>query len=77
MVAEDGLPVYLESTKNAVGMYEKLGFKAVDGFEMRIPRPGSGADELSEVYREVCMVWYPPSHDDGALGDGTATQGST
>ncbi|KAK3937857.1 hypothetical protein QBC46DRAFT_266570 [Diplogelasinospora grovesii] len=57
LAAAEGLPVYLESTSVAVPMYEKLGFKAIDGFEMIIPRRGSS--ELSEKYEEVCMVWYP------------------
>jgi ribosomal protein S18 acetylase RimI-like enzyme len=59
MAAADGMPVYLESTEVAVPMYEKLGFRVIDGFEMQIPRPGLA--ELTEVYREACMVWYPPS----------------
>lgn len=63
MAAADGLPVYLESTEVAVVMYQKLGFRLIDGFEMKIPGPGS--TELSEVYRESCMVWYPPSGQEG------------
>ncbi|KAM7184155.1 hypothetical protein V8F33_013170 [Rhypophila sp. PSN 637] len=31
------LPVYLESTLLAVPLYERLGFKALDSFEMKIP----------------------------------------
>lgn len=59
MAAADGLPVYLESTGVALPMCEKLGFRVIDAFEMRIPRAGSV--ELSVVYKECCMVWYPPS----------------
>lgn len=59
MAAADGLPVYLESTAVAVAMYERMGFRAIDGFEMRIPR--RGAAELTEIYSETCMVWYPPA----------------
>jgi hypothetical protein len=66
MAAADRMPVYLESTEVAVPMYEKLGFKAIDGFEMRIPRPGSA--ELTQVYREACMVWYPPSKQGARSG---------
>ncbi len=51
------MPVYLESTSVAIPMYEKLGFKALDRFEMRIPRRGGA--EATEVYAEVCMVWRP------------------
>lgn len=47
-------------------MYERLGFKAVDGFEVEIPAVGmiSGEDEgkaegEKTTYREVCMVYYP------------------
>lgn len=58
LAAADGLPVYLESTEGAVPLYEKFGFKAIDAFEMTIPRVGG--DGASEVYKEVCMVWYPP-----------------
>jgi hypothetical protein len=61
LAAADGLPVYLESTEVAVPMYRKLGFRVIDGFEMRVPRPTSGSTELSGVYSESCMVWYPPS----------------
>ncbi|KAK3503447.1 hypothetical protein B0T13DRAFT_486292 [Neurospora crassa] len=41
------LPVYLESTMEAVPTYERLGFKAVDGFGMELPALGmiSGEDE--------------------------------
>ena len=59
LAAADGLPVYLESTQVAVPMYQRLGFKIIDGFEMEIPRRGSA--EAVEVYRETCMVWYPPA----------------
>jgi ribosomal protein S18 acetylase RimI-like enzyme len=55
MAQADGLPVYLESTNVAVKMYEKLGFKRVDSFEMKIPSRGD-AGEL-EAYEEVCMIW--------------------
>ncbi|KAK0708233.1 hypothetical protein B0H67DRAFT_495469 [Lasiosphaeris hirsuta] len=58
MAAADGLPVYLESTEVAVPMYEKFGFKAIDAFEMEIPTR-SGSTALSEIYREVCMLWHP------------------
>ena len=51
------LPVYLESTVGAVKMYEKLGFVAVDGFEMTIPRRGQEGE--TDVYEEVCMLWRP------------------
>ena len=59
-VEELPLPVYLESTMEAVPLYEKLGFEKVDGFEMEIPAPrGSVVDEEKVVYREVCMVYWP------------------
>jgi hypothetical protein len=57
LAAEDGLPVYLESTETAVGMYERLGFREVGGFGMEIPGKGDGEEVV--VYREVCMVWEP------------------
>ncbi|KAH6842996.1 hypothetical protein B0I37DRAFT_418129 [Chaetomium sp. MPI-CAGE-AT-0009] len=63
MAAADGLPVYIESTDVAVSMYQRLGFTTIDRFEMRLPRPGFTA--LSEIYREECMVWYPPPTQDG------------
>jgi len=53
IAAADGLPVYLESTENAVSMYQRFGFKEIDSFEMGIP------GELK--YREVCMLLDPPS----------------
>jgi GNAT superfamily N-acetyltransferase len=67
MAAADGMPVYLESTEVAIPMYEKLGFKVIDGFEMEIPSPGSAG--LTEVYREACMVWYPPQKQDDRSGE--------
>lgn len=59
MADADRLPVYLESTENAVPMYEKFGFAAIDAFEMDIP-DRRGADMPSMAYREVCMVRSPP-----------------
>lgn len=63
---DEKLPVYLESTMEAVPMYERLGFEAVDGFDMEIPAPGTSAGEDTGkdtgekvMYREVCMVYYP------------------
>ncbi|KAH7635191.1 hypothetical protein B0T09DRAFT_19650 [Sordaria sp. MPI-SDFR-AT-0083] len=68
------LPVYLESTMEAVSMYERLGFETEDWFEMKIPAmrkggcskgsegEGEGQSEGEEemmTYREVCMVYYP------------------
>ncbi|KUI69319.1 Mycothiol acetyltransferase [Cytospora mali] len=51
-----GMPVYLESTLEAVKMYETLGFEQLDEFEMVIPkRDGSG----TQRYKEVCMLWRP------------------
>ncbi|KAK0641189.1 acyl-CoA N-acyltransferase [Cercophora newfieldiana] len=52
MAAADGLPVYLESTENAVSMYERFGFREIDSFEMDLPG--------GPKYREVCMVLEPP-----------------
>ncbi|KAK0659175.1 hypothetical protein QBC41DRAFT_308014 [Cercophora samala] len=57
LAKEDNLPVYLESTDVAVSIYERLGFRAIDSFEMRIP--GRNDAEPSVLYQEVCMVWYP------------------
>ncbi|KAK4149069.1 hypothetical protein C8A00DRAFT_47244 [Chaetomidium leptoderma] len=64
MAAVDGLPVYLESTEVAVPMYEKLGFKVIDGFEMKITRPGSTDSE--DIYKESCMAWHPLSKQGGS-----------
>ncbi|GAB1315814.1 N-acetyltransferase domain-containing protein [Madurella fahalii] len=58
MADADGLPVYLECTEVAVPMYEKLGFRGIDSFEMRVPRYGL-AGQGDVVYRELCMTWYP------------------
>jgi ribosomal protein S18 acetylase RimI-like enzyme len=55
----DTMPVYLESTLDAVHMYESLGFKKLDKIQMKIPRRGGDPDELSELYEEFCMVWWP------------------
>lgn len=53
LAAADGLPVYLESTVEAAGLYRRLGFAAVDGFHMALPG--------GKVYDEVCMLWSPPA----------------
>lgn len=52
-----GLPVYLESTVNAIEMYKKLGFVVVDGFQMIIPKRES--EGMTEIYEEACMLWSP------------------
>ncbi|KAK4195224.1 hypothetical protein QBC40DRAFT_186336 [Triangularia verruculosa] len=57
MAERDHLPVYLESTDVAVSIYERLGFRSIDSFEMRIPRRGSDTETV--LYKEECMVWYP------------------
>jgi ribosomal protein S18 acetylase RimI-like enzyme len=49
------IPVYIESTKTAVKMYEKLGFTKLG--EISIEIPGQGKDTgINEVYEEVCMI---------------------
>lgn len=62
--------MYLESTLNAVRLYEKLGFQKLDRFEMQIPRRGG---RTSDMYEEVCMVWWPDERRDRpySLDDGT------
>ncbi|KAB5566590.1 acyl-CoA N-acyltransferase [Coniochaeta sp. 2T2.1] len=55
----DGMVIYLESTLDTVHMYERLGFRKVDAFQMKIPRPGGDPEDLSGIYEEVCMVWWP------------------
>lgn len=50
------MPVYLESTLEAVKMYEKLGFSQVDQFEMAVPERDSSG---TQTYKEVCMLWRP------------------
>lgn len=40
---------------NAVGFYEKLGFRMQQGLDMRLPARGS--DEPTELYEEKCMTW--------------------
>lgn len=69
---DEKLPVYLESTVEAVPLYEKLGFQKVDGFEMEIPAERRGGEpdgneeegegegkEEKMIYKEVCMVYWP------------------
>ncbi|KAK1836651.1 sterol uptake control protein 2 [Podospora conica] len=58
--AVDKLPIYLESTEDARGMYRRLGFEEVDQFQISIPSPPSFAAPF-EWYREWCMVWRPMS----------------
>lgn len=53
MAAADKLPVYLESTENAISMYRGFGFREIDSFEMEIPGV--------QKYREVCMVLDAPA----------------
>ena len=65
--AADGMPVYLESTLDTVRMYERLGFKKLDGFQMRIPRRGGDQEDRSEIYEEVCMAWWPDENSDPGI----------
>lgn len=60
MADADGLPVYLESTEDAVPMYGRFGFAAIDAFEMEIPVRNGTEIPSSRVYREVCMVRSSP-----------------
>ncbi len=52
----DGMPVYLESSAVAIGVYEKLGFEAIDGFKRRIAQ-ARATPSASAVYAEICMLW--------------------
>ncbi|KZL63829.1 GNAT family acetyltransferase [Colletotrichum tofieldiae] len=51
----EGLPVFLESTTDAVPFYEKLGFVRTGGFRMSIPN-GNPPNSKEGVYEEVCMI---------------------
>ncbi|WQF86163.1 Putative GNAT domain, acyl-CoA N-acyltransferase [Colletotrichum destructivum] len=51
----EGLPVFLESTIDAVPFYEKLGFVRVGGFRMSIPVDGPPSPKEG-FYEEVCML---------------------
>ncbi|KEY69160.1 hypothetical protein S7711_04942 [Stachybotrys chartarum IBT 7711] len=54
----DGMAVVLESTMEAVGFYQRLGFEAVKKLGLKLPRRGSSG-EATVVYEERCMVWRP------------------
>lgn len=56
------LPIYLESTLEAVDLYQRLGFVEVDGLQMPIPARGSTTP--CDIYKEVCMVWMPQSAEE-------------
>ena len=70
---EEGCPAYLESTMDAVGFYEKKGFKAVGKLAMDIGgilRDGEhGVGD--QIYRELGMVYRPEgkakSHGEGQM----------
>ncbi|KAL6866660.1 acyl-CoA N-acyltransferase [Trichoderma novae-zelandiae] len=63
LAAEEGLPVVLEATMNAVGFYEKMGFEVRDELSMMLP--ARGASEPTEIYEERCMVWVPGKGNGG------------
>jgi len=75
LASADGLPIYLESTMEAAGIYAKLGFASVDGFKMTIPgrKKKSDRDDGEDsvpvahvVYEEVCMLWARGPNHPGA-----------
>ncbi|EEU34656.1 uncharacterized protein NECHADRAFT_8666, partial [Fusarium vanettenii 77-13-4] len=55
VAVEKKLPIYIESTMNAVPLYEKLGWKHIDWIRMMIPKKLDGP--LEEEYQERCMLW--------------------
>ncbi|RSL94093.1 hypothetical protein CDV31_014452 [Fusarium ambrosium] len=54
-----GLPIWLESTMNAVSFYEKKGWKKV--CKICTPAPGGAREFLGGVYEEQGMLWEVPS----------------
>lgn len=51
----EGLPVFLESTTDAVPFYERLGFATIGGFHMSLP-DGAPSTEGVTIYQETLMV---------------------
>ncbi|KAK2799081.1 hypothetical protein FQN50_008587 [Emmonsiellopsis sp. PD_5] len=51
------VPIALESTSNAIPLYEKLGFKAVGKIPMMLEEVTD--DGGSELYEETCFVFRP------------------
>lgn len=62
---KENIPVYLESTLNAVSLYRKLGFVAQDGLAMPLPKTKHNSGETH--YEEICMLraWDADSDDIG------------
>ena len=48
---ESNIPAYLESTLNAVPLYERLGFKTMENLSIDL--------EESFMYEEACCVFIP------------------
>ncbi|RTE85019.1 hypothetical protein BHE90_000505 [Fusarium euwallaceae] len=59
MAISKSLPIWLESTMNAVLFYEKKGWKKVS--KICTPAPGGAAEFHGGVYEEQGMVWEVPS----------------
>jgi hypothetical protein len=55
---KEGVPAYLESTVEAVPLYERHGFKPKGSFSMVFTLKGK-TDRLVE-YSETCFVLRPP-----------------
>jgi len=53
------IPAYLESTLEAVRLYEKAGFEAVVGISMNVTFDSDKADVVRGDYKEIGMVYRP------------------
>ncbi|KAG7052581.1 GNAT family acetyltransferase [Colletotrichum scovillei] len=51
----EGLPVFLESTTDAVPFYETLGFVTIGGFHMSLPGGAPSTDRVT-IYEEILMI---------------------
>jgi hypothetical protein len=56
---KESISAYLESTVEAVAIYKKMGFEAVDEISMKIKFVSDEAEIITEDYREVAMVYRP------------------
>jgi hypothetical protein len=51
----DNMPIYIEASQGiAASVYQKLGFKFVDSFEIEL-----GSDSTKQKYLTSCLIFQP------------------
>jgi hypothetical protein len=54
---KDGLPAYLEGTRNALRFYESHGFRVMGTVAMELEAPDSSGQSF--LYEEDCLLFRP------------------